>query len=78
MRITSLKEKRLRAATVRYYENGCQSGMNEKCSKVRDLEGRKIGTGLDRIVLSVALCSMDSKHSTTSSHVIAHTQIKKE
>ncbi|PIO63194.1 hypothetical protein TELCIR_15218 [Teladorsagia circumcincta] len=59
---SSPKNKRTRATTVRYCETGCGFMIYEKPTKTGEVRGRSIGTGLDRIVLSVAMGSLNTSH----------------
>uniref|UniRef100_W6NF98 7TM GPCR domain containing protein n=1 Tax=Haemonchus contortus TaxID=6289 RepID=W6NF98_HAECO len=62
----SPKNKRSRTTTVRYCETGCGFMIYEKPSKSGETRGRSIGTGLDRIVLSVAMGDMNSRNNVPS------------
>ncbi|KAK6738057.1 hypothetical protein RB195_020265 [Necator americanus] len=57
-KIKSPKNLRSRATTVRYCDTGCGFMVYEPLNKKGEARMRSVGTGLDRIVLSVAMGSM--------------------
>ncbi|WKX93605.1 hypothetical protein Q1695_011124 [Nippostrongylus brasiliensis] len=85
-KVTSPKAKRARATTVRYCETGCGftiyevDGLDEiqlKPTKAGEVRVRSVGTGLDRIVLSVAMGSM-SKRALAVPSSAAHKPLMEE
>lgn len=63
-KVVSPNNRRSRATTVRYCETGCGFMVYEKPTKTGEMRGRSIGTGLDRIVLSVAMGGMNHRSLT--------------
>ncbi|WKX93607.1 hypothetical protein Q1695_011124 [Nippostrongylus brasiliensis] len=76
-KVTSPKAKRARATTVRYCETGCGFTIYEKPTKAGEVRVRSVGTGLDRIVLSVAMGSM-SKRALAVPSSAAHKPLMEE
>ncbi|RCN28855.1 hypothetical protein ANCCAN_25397 [Ancylostoma caninum] len=83
-KVGSPKNVRGRATTVRYcdtgcgfmvYEVGCGFMMYEPINKKGETRVRSIGTGLDRIVLSVAMGSMGAMGNRTAEQVESQTTV---